>query len=58
MNKENHNALWLVAEGDYVHLKIEAEKGKWLTIVTERLDSAFSHIIEPAGIDRILTENQ
>lgn len=47
---ENKNALWLVAEGDYAVLKIEVEKGKWVELIRERLDSPFSHIIEPLGI--------
>jgi hypothetical protein len=48
MAKEN-GALWLVAEGEHVLLKIE-ENGKWVTLVKERLDSPFSHIVEPLGI--------
>lgn len=51
MENNNHKALWLVAEGEHAVLKIEVEKGKWVTLITERLDSPFSHIIEPAGIE-------
>lgn len=43
------NALHLRAEGDYAILEIEVN-GKWIELVRERLDSPFSHIIEPAGI--------
>jgi hypothetical protein len=45
----NQNALWLVAEGDYVLLKIEVNK-EWVTLIKEPKDSPFSHIIEPSGI--------
>jgi hypothetical protein len=43
-------ALWMRSEGDYVILSIETEKG-WVELIRERLDSPFSHIIEPAGIE-------
>lgn len=43
-------ALHLRAEGDYAILEIETEKG-WVELIRERLDSPFSHIIEPAGIE-------
>jgi hypothetical protein len=53
MNKLTpHKALSLTAEGEYVLLKIEASKGVWVTLIRERLDSPFSHIIEPLGIQR------
>lgn len=48
---ENKNALWLVAEGEHAILKIEVN-GEWITLIKERLDSPFSHIIEPLGIQR------
>lgn len=54
MNK----ALFLRAEGDYAILEIEAEKGKWVELIRERLDSPFSHIIEPAGIESAIQKNQ
>lgn len=43
-------ALFLRAEGEYVILAIESEKGKWVELIKERLDSPFSHIIEALGI--------
>ncbi len=49
----NKNALWLVAEGEYVILKIEVN-GKWIELIKERLDAPFSHIIEPAGIEKAI----
>lgn len=54
MNK----ALFLRAEGDYAILEIEAEKGKWVELIRERLDTPFSHIIEPAGIENAIHKNQ
>lgn len=48
------SALMLVAEGEYVLLKIEVSKGKWVTLIKERLDSPFSHIIEPNGISQAI----
>lgn len=46
----------LVAEGDYAVLKIETEKG-WVELIRERLDSPFSHIIEPLGIERAIEKH-
>ena len=43
------NALMLRAEGEYAILEIEFN-GKWAELIRERLDSPFSHIIEPTGI--------
>lgn len=48
-----NNALSLRAEGDYVILEILAN-GVWCELIKERLDSAFSHIIEPIGIQRAI----
>jgi hypothetical protein len=50
MEKIEHKALCLRAEGEYVVLEIEESKGGWVEIIRERIDSPFSHIIEPAGI--------
>lgn len=47
-------ALMLVAEGEYAVLRIESEPGVWTELIRERLDSPFSHIIEPAGIYKVL----
>lgn len=50
---EKKNAVWLVAEGDYAIVKIEVD-GKWIEIIRERLDSPFSHIVEPSGIQNAI----
>lgn len=50
-----NNALHLFAEGNYAILKIEVN-GKWVELIKERLDSPFSHIIEPIGIKRAVEE--
>lgn len=42
--------LHLYAEGPFVKLRIQC-KGVWIELITERLDSPFSHFIEPAGIE-------
>lgn len=54
MNK----ALWLVAEGEYAILKMEVRKGEWVELIKERLDSPFSHIIEPLGIERAIEKQE
>lgn len=48
--EEKINALWLLALGDYAILRIEIN-GEWIELMREPLDSPFSHIIEPAGIE-------
>lgn len=48
--EKKYNAIMLVAEGDYAVVKMEVN-GKWIELIRERLDSTFSHIIEPAGIE-------
>ena len=50
-------ALWLRTEGDNAVLLIEVEKGKWVELIRERLDSPFSHVIEPAGIEHAIEKN-
>lgn len=57
-DKQQERALWLVAEGDYAVLKMEVKEGKWITLIKERLDSPFSHIIEPLGIVRAVEKYQ
>jgi hypothetical protein len=52
----NQKALWLRAEGDYAILSIEVRKGVWVELIRETIDSPFSHIIEPLGIQRILLD--
>lgn len=51
MSNTTYHALHLLAEGEYAVLKIEVN-GKWVELIRERLDSPFSHIIEPLGIQR------
>lgn len=41
--------IWIRAIGDHVELLAEVD-GKWRFLCRERLDSAFSHIVEPIGI--------
>lgn len=48
----------LRAEGEYAILEMEVEKGKWVELIRERLDTPFSHIIEPAGIQSAIHQNQ
>ncbi len=47
---KKYGALHLRAEGDYAILEIETDNG-WVELIREILDSPFSHIIEPAGIE-------
>lgn len=49
---KEYKALFLRAEGDDVVLEIEVEKGKWVELIREKMDSPFSHIIEPLGIKK------
>lgn len=58
MENNNYKALHLVAEGEHVLLKMEIGKGNWVTLIKERLDSPFSHIIEPAGIEAAIERGQ
>jgi hypothetical protein len=51
-------ALWLVAEGDKAVVKAERAKGDWVTLIEESIDGPFSHIIEPAGIERAFNETR
>lgn len=43
--------LHLYTEGQFVKLRIQC-KGVWVDLITERLDSPFSHFIEPSGIEK------
>lgn len=51
ININEQKPLWLVAEGEYVVLKMEVSKGIWIELIKERLYSPFSHIIEPLGVE-------
>jgi len=46
-------AIQLVSIGDYALVKAEIE-GRWVTLIKEHVDGAFSHIIEADGIQRII----
>lgn len=54
MSNNQFHPLHLRAEGEYVILSINVND-KWVDLIKERLDSAFSHIIEPLGIETALT---
>lgn len=47
----NLGAIMLVKEGDYTIVKMEIRKGKWIELIKELSDRAFSHIIETNGIN-------
>lgn len=57
-NMSQQKALFLRAEGDCAILEIEAEKGKWVELIRERLDAPFSHIIEPSGIESAIEKSK
>ena len=48
-DKVTVRGVWLRKEGERVIVAVEIE-GKWIDVITERADSAFSHIVEPGGI--------
>lgn len=43
------SAIWLVRIGDHVEVRIEQGK-KWTTVIRERADGSFSHIVEASGM--------
>lgn len=49
-NEQQFHPLHLRAEGEFAILEIQVN-GKWIQLIKERLDSAFSHIINPVGIE-------
>lgn len=58
IKKDLRPALWLVAEGEHVLLKIEYKKGHWITLIKERLDSPFSHILQPDGVQAAIDKTK
>jgi hypothetical protein len=48
-DKVTVSGVWLRKTGGCVIVAVEIE-GKWIDVITERADSAFSHIVEPGGI--------
>jgi hypothetical protein len=41
--------LHLMRLGDYVRVNVEID-GRWVQVISERHDGAFSHIVEPGGM--------
>lgn len=56
MEQGKYNALHLRAEGEFVLLEMEINK-EWVTLIKERLDSPFSHIIEGLGIENAIKKS-
>ena len=44
-------AIHLYRQGDYTIVAVEARKGVWVEVIREPYDNAFSHIVEPSGIE-------
>lgn len=49
-------AIWLRREGDFAVVLVEKTKGVWVEVIRERYDGAFSHIVEPSGIETALAK--
>jgi hypothetical protein len=43
------SGVWLRKEGERVIVAVEFG-GKWIDVITEHAEGAFSHIVEPGGI--------
>jgi hypothetical protein len=48
----NISAIHLVRIGDYVHVKAEID-GRFVTVIKERADGSFSHIVEEGGMQKV-----
>lgn len=46
-------AIRLVRIGDDVHVDVEYSPGNFATVISERWDGAFCHVVEPDTITRI-----
>ncbi len=47
-----YGPIWLRREGDFAVVLVQSVDGKeWVEIIREHVDGAFSHIIEPTGIE-------
>lgn len=49
-----YGAIALRRIGDYAVVEIEAKPGLWIEVIRESLDSNFSHIVEPLGIEEAM----
>jgi hypothetical protein len=50
-----NNAIHLYRDGDHAVVAIEVDR-QWVILIKEYIDSPFSHIIEPSGIQRCVDE--
>lgn len=48
-----YGAIHLHRVGDYVIVSVEARPGEWVEVIRELVDSNFSHIVEPLGIEDV-----
>ncbi len=48
-----YGPIMLRREGDWAIVEVEARPGKWVEVIREALDSNFSHIVEPLGIEAL-----
>jgi len=49
----NITAIHLVRIGDYAYVKAEID-GRFITVIKERFDGSFSHIVEEGGMQRVV----
>lgn len=52
----NITAIHLVRIGDHVFVKAEID-GRWVTVIKEHVDGAFSHIVEEGGMVKASNED-
>lgn len=48
------SAIWLRREGDYAVVLVETKidgVSTWVEVMREHIEGAFSHIIEPSGVE-------
>jgi hypothetical protein len=50
-------AIHLYREGDDAVVAVRVA-GRWTTVIVERLDGSFSHIIEASGMERVLARRR
>lgn len=51
----SERAIWLRREGDRVVVSVE-HKEMWIDVISESAGGPFSHIVEPAGIEKCINE--
>lgn len=51
-----YGAIMLRREGDYAIVEVEKD-AVWVEVIREFIDSPFSHIIEPLGIETAMKNN-